>query len=757
MGPDADGRTIRRAAPYLLLLVAAVLPYLHTLDGPLIWDDEFLLAENRAIRSLDKAPYLFSLSHWVKEYSGTPGQYRPLRSLTFALSYALWGLEPMGYRLTNLLLYVFTVWMVYALARRLLKDDLAALMAGVLFAVHPAHTEAVAWIKNRTEIMAALFVLAGMWGFWKYEEGRRWGWGISLLAGPLAMLSKEGAVVFPALLGAWILHSRPREQWWRGLRGILPHVAVLLGWTAFMFLILGKRVSAKPPPELTTIHHLNVVLGTAWVYLRDLFFPAYLNAEHALPSAEGFADLLPWVTIAALLGLGALWNRLRRIHPASAFSLVWMGVALLPVLNIRFITGRPIADQRVFLASVGACWLLGHAAAWLVRGRYPGLTPAEYRMGAWSLVGVVVVASALASYQRNHVWIDPVVLYEDTIRKSPRAERAHFNLGNMYKGRGEWENAVRAYRQAIAINPAFEGSYNNLGLAYYNMGDYDRAEQEYMIGLRIRPDSIALLMNLGILYKAMGRHHRAMEQFQRIVDLDPDRADAYVHVGDVHAVMGHWGEAEIAFRQALSLSPDNREARDQLAQVRRIRGQWQREAMEDSRKAIETDPSNPEGWLQLGDVLADKGEIQRAMETYDRAIALNPQDPRGRLRKGLLLEANGDADGARREYQGLTGLEQGGASGNLRLGALLVKEGRLKEAEGVLRKALDARPDDAETHLQLAWIYLDREDAVSQAMDHLREALRVAPLHPRREEIRGVVKLLEEQQRGLASGPRPGR
>jgi protein O-mannosyl-transferase len=754
---ELSHKLIRRAYPYLLLFIAGVLPYVNTIDGPFIWDDEFLISDNGAIRSLEKVPHLFSLAHWSQEYTGTQGQYRPLRALTFSLSYALWGLEPKGYRLTNLAFYVLTIWMVYAMARRLLRDELAALLAALLFAVHPAHTEVTAWVKNRTELMAAIFALLCVWGFWKMEEGRGWGWVVSLLSVPLAVLSKEGAVVLPVILAAWIVHARPREKWKAGLIRILPHGGILLAYAGFMFFILGKQVQPKNPPDMALIERINLVLWSAWVYLRDLFFPAFLNAEHPHGVSGSWTDLSSWASLAALVACGLLWWGLRQRHWQTAFALAWMAISLLPVLNIRFITGRPLADQRVFLASVGSCWMLGYAAACIVRGRYPGLSVTEYRVVAWSVVGVLLSGAALAAYQRNFVWADPLVLYEDTTRRSPKSERAHFNLGNMYKARQEWDRAIQAYRQAIEVNPASEGARNNLGLAYFRKGDYEKAEQEYVIGLKVEPNSVAILSNMGTLYTEMGRYQRAVEVLQRAVTLRPGIVENYVHLADAHAATGHWREAEESFRKALSLEPGNQDARRQLAQLNRIRTQQRQEVMEEARKAAETDPRNPGHWMRMGDLLADKGERREALEMYDRAAALEPGDPGPHLHKGLVLENTGEPDGARREYQVILSMERGAALGNLRLGALLAKEGKLYEAEPMLLKALESIPDEPETHLQLAWVYLEREEDAPKALDHLREALRLAPLHPRREEVKAIIELLERREEEAASAHKPRR
>ncbi len=728
-----------------MLLAAAILPYIHTFGGDFIWDDDFLIKDNPYIRSLQKADDLFSLSYWISENPGTPGQYRPLRSLVFAVEYALWGLNPLGYRLTNMAVYLLCVYLVYALARRLFNDRIVAVLAGVLFAVHPAHTEVTAWIKNLTELLACLFVLTGLWGFMGWEKGKGpWAYLLSLLVFPLALVSKEASVAYPLLLGAWVLHKRPVRSWPGGLSWLLPHALVLVAYGIFLFLVLGKRVDRVAPPELGFLEHVYVVLWSAWVYLRDLFLPLYLNAEHLIPKSASATDPVPWAAAGAVAALVALWSYLRKRDVPSAFALAWIFIALLPVLNIRYITGRPLADQRVFMTSVGACWLVGKGLVSLLRAGYAWIPQAQYRAAAWTMVGMVMMIAALVTFHRNYVWIDPMLLYEDTVRKSPMAERAHYNLGNTYKAREEWDKAIQAYRRAIQIQPAFLGSHNNLGLCYAKKGELEKAEQEYLIALRIQPKAIPTLMNLGTLYLRMERIELAHEQFQKVLSIDPDNSDAYLHLGDIHAARGRWPEAESAFRRAVELDPDNKEAHVQLAEISLRLQKHRDETLQELQEALKGDPEDYDAWMLMGNVLAQKGQTEDALRAYDRATGINPRDFRAYVQRGLALEAAGDLNGAQREYGQAISLDSGAPVGHLRMGAALLKEGRLQEAEVHLRDALRSLPREPEAHLLMARLYLERDDAVKEALAHLEEVTRLAPQHPQADEIRRIIQFLRE-------------
>jgi tetratricopeptide (TPR) repeat protein len=749
---------LRRWGPYGLLLAAAVLPYLHTLEGPLIWDDTLLITDNAVIQDLRKVPEIFSLSYWIKDYSGTLGQYRPVRFLLFSAGYALWGLDPLGYRLTNLFLYVLTVWLVYGLGRGLLRDDRAALLAGLAFALHPMHTEAVAWVKNHTEVLACLFSLLGLWGFRKGVDGSRWGYLLSIGVLPLAVLSKESAVVYPFLLAAWVVCGRPRELWQKDLLRLLPHGALIVLYGVFLLGVLGTRVDSPiKPPELTFVEHVSVVLRSGWYYLAGLFFPTTLNVEPQIRSLEPVYALYPWAGAMAFLVAGWLWNRLRKTHLPSAFSLGWTLLALLPMLNLKYITGRPLTDQRVFLASVGACWLLGYGATRLLRGQYTGIPPSQFRAGSWALILLLLAAVGAMTVHRNWVWTDPILLYEDTIRKSPMAERAHYNLGNTYKERGEWERAAEAYRMAIAVNPSYEGSHNNLGLVHFHRGEYEKAEEEYLIALRIKPDSIRTRMNLAVLYLTMERPLLAQEEFQRVLAADPEVSEAHLRLGEIHAGFERWEEAEQALRRARELDPRNSVAEMQLARVKLRTQQRRDEALREVQEALKKDPRNHEALVLMGNLLAEQGKIKEAMETYDRALALEPGNPYVHAQKGLVLERLGDLAGARRAYLDALAADPKDPFANLRWGALQLREGKMEQAATHLHRALAANPQDPEVHLQLAGLCLEDPQNLPQALVHLKRVLTLYPQHPRRGEIQGIIHSLEAETASSSSPPGLGR
>lgn len=748
---------IRRSLPYLFLTGLCVLPYAHTLSGPLIWDDHLLITDNESIRDIGRVSHLFSLSYWINDNPGTPGQYRPLRAAFFAVGYALWGENPVGYRAANLIVFLLDTFLVYKVGRGILGNSTAALLAGVFFAIHPAHTETVAWVKNYTELMACCLTLTGVWAYTNgWQRRGAMGRCVSILVTPMAFLAKETGLVYPLLLLAWEGMRGGMRGLPRRLLNVVPHLVMLVLYIVFLLMVLGRRVTHIEPPSLDFLQRVCVVFRSIWFYLKDLFFPVGLNAEPVLDKSASLLDPVVWG--GALASLGVVWLawRLKDAEKGGSYSLVWIVVCLLPIVNIHYITGRPLADQRVFLASVGACWLAGRAASLALKAPLKSVNRSDWMAAACTSIGVIVVGAAVATYTRNWVWTDPVLLYEDTVTKSPNAERAYYNLGNIYKERGEWDKAVQAYHRAIAISPDNEGTRNNLGLVFFYKGDYEKAEQEFLIALKIKPLLTATLMNLSLLYMEMERLELATEYLQKAVVTNPEKPEPHYHLGRAFLKLGRLHEAERELRTVISLAPRHTEARVQLAQLQLRLKEPREEALAQLEQALQERPEDYAALVLSGNLLAANGQVQLALERYNKAIAADRRDPWAYVQKGLLLESLGDVEGAEAAYREAVSVDPAHGLGNLRLGAFLLRSQRVEEASRYLQRALVAEPREPEAHLQMARLSLEYPDRIPQAMSHLRNALSLAPDHPNRGEILGLIQSLEEviQSQGLVE---PGR
>jgi len=342
----------------VLIALVCLAVYSNTLYMDFVWDDLPQIKENVLITSLKNIPRILITEVWkgVKGGEDVAPYYRPVFTLSLAIDYFFWKLNPLGYHLTNILLHLLVTTGVYMLSVRLLKDKPAALFSGLVFSVHPVHSEAVSWISARNESLAALFMFSSFYLYLLFKEkGNVRYIGTSLVLFFLALLSKEMAITLPALLLLFEF-CFGTGAWKKKLK--LP---VLYGTMIVPYLIARTLVldisSLQNEPVLWRIF---TSFGILLNYIRLLIFPVNLKAYYDVPVQKTFQA--PDVLIPLLL-LSAVFTAivfLRKYDKRLFFGLFWILIAVIPVSGIPvLILPSPMAERYLYIPSVGFAIALG--------------------------------------------------------------------------------------------------------------------------------------------------------------------------------------------------------------------------------------------------------------------------------------------------------------------------------------------------------------------------------------------------------------
>ncbi|HIE04868.1 MAG TPA: tetratricopeptide repeat protein [Candidatus Latescibacteria bacterium] len=441
---------MRYTSPLTVAGLACLL-YIGTLGGEFVWDDIPLIAQNEALRSLKNVPKaLTSDFSGLADPSKRSGYYRPVTLLTYFLDHHLWRGRPFGFHLSNALLHAICSLFVYLLSLDLLNSKRAALAAGLLFASHPVHTEAVAWISGRTDILATLFLLASLLTL-------RRSYPTSLILSLLCMGSKESgiSVTFLAPLYGTLLSRRISLKY-------LGYVVLGAGFWALRCSIVGG-VRLPPdvyvPPLILRIADVPVVWGR---YIYKLIWPFRLSAEWdiPLPSSIGPHHILGWLMSGAL---GYLLLKRWRDDPSTTLGFGLLLLGLLPVSGVIPLYDR-VAERFLYLPSVGFVILLARATSGLRRVSI-----------AWAAICLVLLPYSWTTLRRNQIWRDQETLFRSTVRDAPNSARAHYNLGTYLLGRGNYDEAIKFLRKALALRPGFKEAQYNIACAYALKGDREKA------------------------------------------------------------------------------------------------------------------------------------------------------------------------------------------------------------------------------------------------------------------------------------------
>ena len=573
-------------------LAAAV--FARTLVAGFVWDDHIIVEANRAIVNLAQLPAAFGAHAFAGAGDVMAGEhaveyYRPIWIVALGLQHAASGLRPLGYHLTGILLHVLASVAVLLLGRATLRDPTATLFAGLLFAVHPVHVEAVAWVSASNELLAGLFGILFMLA---YVRLRRSGGGVTAAGCVLALLcalfSKETAVALPLLALLWEL--RPGgEALVRRLRWPIG-----LGLVALGFVVLRSQM-VQPHPET---HPLAWRVLTAprllAEYLGLLVFPFRLRVFHLIPFVKHAMDValvVPVLVIAAWLAL-ALWARNR--SPMLFVGLVWVPMALLPVCGI-LVAPQPalLAERYLYLPSVGAVLAAGAIYSVLVN------SAAARRRFALAAVALIVLASfTFVSVRQSRVWRDDLSLMSRMILDAPASAMGHANLGAALERLGRLEDASREYRAAIVLEPGDHMMHRNLAIALAKRDLDAEAEKELRIALSLKPDYVQARGDLGWLFARQARWEEAQREYAAALEQRP---------GDV---ANRSGLAEAHYDLGVALSRQNRTE----------------EAAKEFEAAIALQPRWAKARFNLGVMRVRQGRGAQAVAEFDRAIEFAPPD-----------------------------------------------------------------------------------------------------------------------------------
>jgi len=617
-----------------LLIALAVLPYLNILLNAFVYDDNTQVLNNPYIQSFRHLREIFTTTVW--SYVGVQGvsnYYRPMMTFGYLLCYQFFGPLAYGFHLASILLHAAVVCVLFVVTREMLRDSRPAFVAAGLFALHPVHTESVAWVAAVTDLELTVFYLLT---FWFYLRVARPGGGRSdaaqlAMVGSfvLALVSKEQSLTLPVLATVYEHFYRldrgettRAQKFWR--YGFLWMLGV--AYMIFRVRFFGALAPVLQISDLTAYQTLLSSVALVGQYCAKLLWPVQLCAFYVFRRSTTLADPRVLGGLAALL-LGAilfglLWRRAR----LASFGLIWFVVTLAPVLNPRWMAANVFTERYLYLPSVGFCWLVawGWNRLWeRAEDRHPGRRKAL--LAALGLVGLLYAVRVVV---RNGDWRDDVKLYTKTLAVSPNSYHIRNNLGTVYWKQGRIADAEREWQAALALSPRHAIILNNLGLVYSQRKQYEEAAAHFQRAMRYKPSYTDPHLNLGVVYEELGRH----------------------------------ADAELQLRAAVALSPLNVDARNKLGKLYYDSGRL-REAEEQFRRSAESE-ANWTAYAGLGDIYARGADGARAERAYRRALELQPYESRVHFSLGAFYAAAGRRAEAAREYQ--AGLETDPANAEAR-------------------------------------------------------------------------------------------
>lgn len=540
--------------PMLLIAILGAAIYSNSLKGEFLLDDHQNIVRNEFIKSGLTVPnILFEdiVPSGIKKISF----YRPIPQISYRVDYAFWRLNETGYHITNTLLHLCAALAVYGLVLTLFGSGLLPLLAGLLFVSHPVQVETVAYISDRSDIFVALFIFLSAIFYIKRSRGeaptRNMTWAVVCLVA--ALLSKESALIFPALLAAYHIVFRKKIQ----LSVFLPFVVLPAAYVAGR-LWLFESAALSTGPASTVFQRLPGFFASIPSYLRLLVLPVGLHMDYGNELLK-FSDpraIAGGLLLAASLGYVFVGVIKKRYGKAVLFSVSWFFLSLLPVSNIYPLFSY-MAEHFLYMPSLGFCVILAWGLKWLTE------RPGEKAL-AVCLALLILFSYSVMAFRQNVYWRDPVAMYKKTLVHNPQSVCSIVNLSNLLKERNNYAGALKLMERAVELAPSNAVALNDVGLLYAHMGNVEKAMKSYDRAILINPKMAPAYNNIGILCQGIGLNEKAEAAYKKAIEVNPRYAMAYNNLGALYGNMGRHDEAVPLYKKAIAADPDDAMAYNNL-------------------------------------------------------------------------------------------------------------------------------------------------------------------------------------------------
>ncbi|GJM27094.1 MAG: hypothetical protein DHS20C16_35090 [Phycisphaerae bacterium] len=676
----------------------------------------------------------------VLEPTTVEGYYLPLSMISLMTDYAMGGREGdlLAFHRTSLILHVLNVALIAIFLRMLFGNSMAAILAALVFGLHPLTVEPVAWIGERKTLLAMFFALLTMLSYLRFTHGRRWPWlAAACVAYVLALMSKPTVVPLPFLLVAldyWPLNRPIRKS----LLEKLP-LFLLAGLFAVVTLVSHSRTAGI----LSSVDHgplekLLLMCHLAAFYGGKIIFPTNLSSVYPVPAPISFANstILVGVFVTILLGAAIVVSskKTRAIVGGGIFFVL----ALAPTLGIVRYSWIYASDKYVYFPAIGLLMVL----AWGLKSLLQKGNIAKIILGLVMLGVVGAEVVGVRGYLPK--WDDTLTLSEHILSQAPGTPQIHVNLGDAYEDAGRREDAITQYRAAIQNWPTYALAHNNLGSVLAMEGDMENAIKHLRTALKFKPDDAPAHSNIAIALLDSGHGDEALKHCKRALELKPgypkflfvmgnilrargdlegaiasyreatkaknDYVEAWRRLANVLLMSGRSAEAVVAYQRWIELDPANSVAHHNLAMALRAQGDH-RAAVVQLREAIKLDPQYADAFNNLGVSLAALGQVEPAIDHFKTAVGIDPKYGEAYHNLGLVLQRIGRFGEAARNYRMAMELESGDSQAHFTLGVVLALDHRANEAVAEFKKALDLDPENPAVLNGIAWIYATSPDS----------------------------------------------
>ncbi|XP_066264640.1 protein O-mannosyl-transferase TMTC1-like isoform X1 [Branchiostoma lanceolatum] len=751
---------------YILVCVVAVGCYLNSLPGDFVHDDVMAIKTNKDVLGKTPLSEVFMNDFWGKRMSDNTSHksYRPLCVLTFRINHLIGGLDPTGFHAVNVLLHTaVTVLYMYVCEQVVFSCVHLSLLTGLMFAVHPVHTEAVSGIVGRADVLAGLLFLLSFLAFTR-SVSPVWSGASShgqyvlcLLLGACAMLVKEQGIT---VLGVCVLYDTVicrrgilrhlRERSFSGFlqdsRPLLKRSAVtgmvllcllcfrvwMLNGTLPQFSDQDNPASFSPYLATRFLTYSYLLVFNAWLLLAPITL-CYDWQMGSIPLVESLLDTRNLATFAFVVTMVSLTAYCLFLAEDEAGMVAVLGLVLLvlpflPASNVFIRVGFVVAERILYIPSMGYFILLVHGLHNLccALGK-----PVSSLMTGCALL--LIILWGWKTINRNPTWWTRESLFRSGVETLPHNAKAHYNYGNYLKDLGRHEEAIFHYQRTLELYPRHASANNNLGTLMTN--DTQLQERYYRRAMNITPQHAKAHFNLANLISKQGKTSEAETLFRRAIVIQPDYIDAHVNLASLLSDLDRNEEAMGIYHESLDLDGENPDVLNNYGAFLAKLGQTA-EALSHYDQALTFDPTHTVAMVNKARLLRSLDRTQEAESLFLRAISLKKEAGTLELLAAMYYNTGRIMD-AKTVYEEILSIDPDRHETVTHYAHVVGRLGDHRKAEELLRGVLDRRPDLFDAHRHLASLY----GMMGSSQKALQSALQALELLPPNYEAKQTAEL----------------
>jgi tetratricopeptide (TPR) repeat protein len=613
---------VGRWGKIFLIFFITFLVYFNSIFNPFIWDDFSLIVNNPYIRSFKNFKFYFITDLFR---GGSSNFYRPLQTISYAIIYKIFKLNPVGYHLLNIFLHTGCAILIFVLLRDIYGEKISFFVS-LLWAIHPVNTEAITYISGTAD---PLFLFFGLLSIYFYRKNFL----LSLLFYLFSLLSKEMAIIIPLflLLYLWVRNEKIDKK-------IIPLFILAITYGILRLTVLSFQKQEAQP----FISRFYTSFKSYIFYFFLIIFPLILSMARAFPYLNTPFDIY-FLTgfFLFLISLYLVWkfkNSKKIVFPYLFYLTNFFAVSGL-FTNIN----ATISEHFIYSGLLGI--LL-----------YFVLLIEKVKLKNLKILIIFLIFSfyGVRTILRNYDWNDPIKFYEKSLKYGFKHKKIYYNLAYSYAGKGEYEKALEIFK---IIEPLYKNKklvYNGISICLYNLGKYKEAEEYCKKILKIDPYDPVSITTLATIY-----YNKKEKPLSEIINLlkiciekNPAYREAYILLGRIFYENGNFKESAKYFKISVFMNPED-DVSNLLLGISYFNLNDIKNAEIYLKKAYQLKPNKIENILNLAFFYKLTGKFKEAIELYNKALSLKPDDLDTLNDIGLCYAMSGNKEKAKEIWEGI--------------------------------------------------------------------------------------------------------